>query len=245
MKFNIYQINSNLDMQRNKFRSFDNSDINPSIYEKVFSGTMNEIKSLEDVFVKFNTDIPRSHYGHSLSVSDIVEVIESDSLNNGFYFCDSIGFKKIDDFDVSLCKDYDSSYRIVAVEPHQIPYETEIKNDLKSLQLMVGGGLIENIYNSDGTIVVINEEGKINGMEGNRRFGSDIIAGPFFIIKDNMNEDFCSLNDAEIKKYTKLFEEPNNDITQEDIDNLINCNVIAFDNADDFLNYIDGLINYD
>lgn len=241
MRFNIYQINSALDTQKNKFRSFDESNINPSIYEKVFSGSINEINSLEDVFTKFNTDIPRSHYGHSLSVSDIIEVTESDSLNNGFYFCDSFGFKRLDDFDVSLCKDYDSTYRIVAVEPHQVPYDTIIKDDLKSLQKMVGGGLIENMYNSDGTIIVINEEGKINGMEGNRRFGSDIIAGPFFVIKDNMDGDFCSLNDFETEKYMKFFEKPDNDITQNEIDDLVNYNIVSFNSADEFINFIDGL----
>jgi len=77
----------NLDKTNQKFKSYDNSKINPEIYEKVFSGCINELYTLEDVYTKFNTDIPRSHYGHSLSVSDIVEVIDSDVTKSGFYFC--------------------------------------------------------------------------------------------------------------------------------------------------------------
>jgi hypothetical protein len=223
-----------------KFKPYSNSEINPKIYEKVFSGCINELKSLEDVYEKFNIDMPKSYYGHSLSVSDIVEVIDSDSVNNGFYYCDSIGFKKVDNFDSSLCESNDDVYKIVAVEPHKPPYETEIKRDIKSLQMMVGGGLIENIYNNDGTIFVINDEGKINGMEGNRRIENDIIAGPFFIIRDD-GDDFCSLNDEDISKYMKVFETPDNDITQDEIDSLVGYNVIGFDNTDDFLKFLEGI----
>lgn len=38
-------------------------------------------------------------YGHSMSVSDVVEICEG--KNSGFYFVDSIGFKRLDDFDLS------------------------------------------------------------------------------------------------------------------------------------------------
>lgn len=41
--------------------------------------------------------------GHSLSVSDIVEVGEGSSVAKGFYFCDSLGFKKVK-FDASKCQ---------------------------------------------------------------------------------------------------------------------------------------------
>lgn len=240
MRFNIYQIDMDLDSKDQKFNSFDNQKINPAIYKKVFSGCINELNTLEDVYIKFNIDIPRSHYGHSLSVSDIVEVIDSDCVKSGFYYCDSVGFKKLSDFDASLCpKDYDT-YRVVAVEPNKPPYETEIKRDLSSLQTMVGGGFIENMYNQDGTIFVVNDEGKINGMQANRRVENDIIAGPFFVIRDD-GEDYSSLNDDDIDKYMKIFEIPNNDITQDEIDSLVKCDILTFDNADDFWNFLEGM----
>lgn len=229
-----------LDSKNQKFNAFNNQKINPAIYKKVFSGCINELDTLEEVYTKFNIDIPRSHYGHSLSVSDIVEVIDSDCVSSGFYYCDSVGFKKLSDFDNSLCpKDYDT-YRVVAVEPNKLPYETEIKNDLSSLQTMVGGGFIENMYNQDGTIFVVNEEGKINGMQANRRLENDIIAGPFFIIRDD-GEDYSSLNDNDIDKYMKMFENPDADITQEEIDRLVRCDIFSFDDADDFWNFLEGM----
>ncbi len=230
----------NLDNKNQKFNSFENQEIDPKIYKKVFSGCINELNNLEDVYTKFNIDIPRSHYGHSLSVSDIIEVLDSNTVENGFYFCDSVGFKKLPDFDSSLCpKDYDT-YRVVAVEPNKPPYETEIKNNLSSLQTMVGGGLIENMYNPDGIIFVVNEEGKLNGMQANRRVENDIIAGPFFIIRDD-GEDYSSLNDNDINKYIKMFETLDNDITQDEVDSLVKCDVLAFDNADDFWNFLEGM----
>ena len=39
---------------------------------------------------RFNIDYPADYKGRSLSVSDVVEIRESDTLNPGFYFVDSI-----------------------------------------------------------------------------------------------------------------------------------------------------------
>lgn len=89
------------------------------------------------MYTKFNIDIPKSHYGHSLSVSDIVEVIDGNCVDSGFYFCDSAGYKRLSNFDSSLC--------------------------------------------------------------------------------------------------------PNNHIIQDEIDDLVKCDVITFDNAENFLGYIDGM----
>ena len=58
----------------------------------------------------------------------------------------------------------------------------------------------------NGCIAVVNEEGKLNGMEPNRRMGADIICGPFFICGE-AGEDFGSLTDPQIQKYTQQFEE--------------------------------------
>ena len=41
-----------------------------------------------DIFRIFNIDHPKDFRGHSLSVSDIVEVVDSNSVKSGFYFCD-------------------------------------------------------------------------------------------------------------------------------------------------------------
>lgn len=46
-------------------------------------------------------------------------------------------------------------------------------------------GLFDCLYLDNNCILVCNGEGKINGMELNRRVGNDIIAGPFFIVGDS------------------------------------------------------------
>ena len=54
-----------------------------------------------------------------LSVSDIEEVKNGESA--GFYFCDSIGFKKVP-FHPEQTQKADNLIRILVVEPHRKPY---------------------------------------------------------------------------------------------------------------------------
>ena len=96
--------------------------------------------------------------------------------------------------------------KVVKVEVGESPLIKEIANDLSALQAEVDG-LIECVYLDDGCIAVVNEEGKINGMEPNRRRGADIICGPFFICGDD-GENFASLTDEQIEKYSLKFQEP-------------------------------------
>lgn len=100
-----------------------------------------------------------------------------------------------------------SVYRVVYVEPGKPAVEKEIGTDLHDLQAAVGG-LIECIYNRDGTIIVANDEAKLLGMEGNRRLDNgSVIAGPFFVIGD-AGENFRSLTDAEVSRYLQVYAEP-------------------------------------
>ena len=105
--------------------------------------------------------------------------------------------------------------RVLMVEPHKAPYEAKIRDDLADLQKAVGG-YIEIVSNGDGTLIVCNEEGKLNGMEGNRRIESDVIAGPFFVVGEQ-GEDFRSLTEDELAKYKERFKEIE-DISQDEVD---------------------------
>ena len=96
--------------------------------------------------------------------------------------------------------------RVLKIEVGEPPEIKEILNELNGLQHEVGG-LIECVYLDDGSIAVVNEEGKINGMEPNRRLGADIICGPFFICGDTLDGDFASLSAEQIQKYTEKFAE--------------------------------------
>ena len=108
--------------------------------------------------------------------------------------------------------------KVVMVEPNKPAYVTEIGNDLESLQKAVGGGLIEPIgfLHDPNAIMVGNEEAKLTGMEGNRRFSEGIVAGPFFICGDD-GEDFCSLTDEQCEKYVRQFAQPHT-ITQDEVE---------------------------
>ena len=95
---------------------------------------------------------------------------------------------------------------VLKIEVGEPPEIKEIPNELSGLQHEVGG-LIECVYLDDGSIAVVNEEGKLNGMEPNRRLGADIICGPFFICGDSLDGDFASLSDEQIQKYSEKFAE--------------------------------------
>ena len=95
---------------------------------------------------------------------------------------------------------------VLKIEVGEPPEIKEIPNELSGLQHEVGG-LIECVYLDDGSIAVCNEEGKLNGMEPNRRLGADIICGPFFICGDTLDGDFASLSDEQIQKYSEKFAE--------------------------------------
>lgn len=103
--------------------------------------------------------------------------------------------------------DENNNLRVLRVEQGKAPEEKEIGSDLGSLQAEVGG-LIECVYMDNDTILVCNEEGKLNGMEMNRRLGNDIICGPFFIVGDNGEGDFASLTDKQVSAFKERFAEP-------------------------------------
>ena len=73
---------------------------------------------------------------------------------------------------------------------------------------------------------ICNEEGKLIGMEGNRRIGdgSSIIAGPFFIC-GTTEEDFRGLTDSEVDLYMDRFKEPEQ-ISPEEVRADTGCTII-------------------
>ena len=103
--------------------------------------------------------------------------------------------------------------RVLMVEPEAHPREITIHNDLDSLQKAVSigsehQGLIEIIGIDDRVCILCNEEGKLIGLDGNRRVGNDIIAGVFYVVGEDGWGNFVSLPDGEMEKYRKQFWEP-------------------------------------
>lgn len=116
--------------------------------------------------------------------------------------------------------------RVLKIEPHKEPQVIHIKNSLESLQKEVDGYL-EIVVLSPTAMMVFNEEGKIIGLEGNRRFNNDVIVGNIIIAGIDDNRDTCSLSDAELKTYMERFKQPE-EISQEEIDRTSTFNIRFF-----------------
>ena len=110
MKISIYQINRDRDTRNLKFmgldytrRTLQTAEPDCAAYDKVYTGDV-RCRNLEDVYTMFNINRPNDFRGHSLSVSDVVEVEDAASMTPGYYFCDSIGFREIP-FQPDLARD--------------------------------------------------------------------------------------------------------------------------------------------
>lgn len=123
--------------------------------------------------------------------------------------------------------------RVLIVEPHKVPYEADIGDDLFSMQQIVDG-LIELVALDDNTLLVCNEKGKCMGLEGNRRVGRDIIAGTFFICGCDEEGEFCSLTDEMVEKYTERFRKDEH-YTAEEVEDAIFVEVYPSDMEDEEL----------
>lgn len=108
-QYSIYQINPARDNDRLLYlgyelnaRLFGHFTVKPEIYDKVYDGECGRLDSLEGIYMTLNMHLPEDYKCRSLSVSDVVEIKESESIEPGFYFVDVVGFKKIN-FDKTKC----------------------------------------------------------------------------------------------------------------------------------------------
>lgn len=63
--------------------------------------------------------------------------------------------------------------KVLKVKPHEHPEVYMLKNTLEAMQEAVGG-YIDILGLDDNVCILLNDEGKLIGLEGNRRIGSDI-----------------------------------------------------------------------
>jgi hypothetical protein len=103
--------------------------------------------------------------------------------------------------------------KVLMVAPGEHPRAVVLKNDLEALQKAVSigcdyQGLIEVVGLEDGVCIICNEEGKLLGLEGNRRLCGDIIAGVFYVVGEDNRGNFVSLTETQIEQYTKRFWTP-------------------------------------
>lgn len=99
---------------------------------------------------------------------------------------------------------------VLRIDPNKVPSRVELGNDLRSLQKAVGG-YIEAVYPFDDPVaLVVNDEGKLNGLPLNRALRDedghiyDVVAGSFLVV--GLGEsDFTSLSPELMGKYEKLW----------------------------------------
>lgn len=105
--------------------------------------------------------------------------------------------------------------KVLYIQVRKRPQVIEIKHTLKEMQRLVGGIISAYSPFDDGSVIILNDTGKIDGLEFNRVIYDengeieDIIAGDFFICYAPPDiPDFSSLPDELIQKYSELFKTP-------------------------------------
>lgn len=229
MNVRIYQINMKRDVNNVAFMNYENlpkfqgsSEIDSSLYDKVFEGEVNCF-TLEKLYEIFNQEHPAGYQGRSMSVSDVVEIIDGNTGKSYFQFCDSFGFQEISfepektqvsDRFLSLANQEKISVLFVPVG--KSPVVKEIPYTYEAMKALVGGGgLDEYMPFEDDTAIVCNRDGKQDNLPMNRavykegKEVADIIQGDFFIARSNIaDEKYDSLTNEQILKYKRLFRYP-------------------------------------
>lgn len=109
---------------------------------------------------------------------------------------------------------FEDEIKVLFVRPDRKPVAVKIKNELETMQKLVGG-LIEQFFYFDDdpdVVCIFNEEGKLTNLPLNRAMYDekhtlvDIIAGDFFIaLAPEDSEHYHSLTEDLIEKYSMRF----------------------------------------
>ena len=115
--------------------------------------------------------------------------------------------------------------KALMVEPNKHPCVVDLNTDLDSLQKAVSigadyQGLIEFVWLENNVSLLLNEEGKLIGLEPNRRFYDDILCGVFYVVAENDDGELISLTPEQQEHYTSMFYSPDK-INKESIENTI------------------------
>ena len=100
--------------------------------------------------------------------------------------------------------------KVLVVRPMEMPEVQEIDHTLSAMQELVGG-TIQAVYPFDDPVALVcNDEGKLLGLPWNRALTDDhgvpydIVCGTFFLA-GIAEDDFASLTDRQIEKYTDYY----------------------------------------
>lgn len=71
----------------------------------------------------------------------------------------------------------DDYITVMVKNPGHLWHESRVRNGLTQLQELVGG-YIETVPVDEGMLLLVNEEGKLRGMDPNFEYEYDILCGP-------------------------------------------------------------------
>ena len=212
MKIRIFQIDHEKDENKLAFMDYDYTQSHGGVkaenYRQVYGGTVN-CGNLEEVFALCNSDnAPPGYCGEAMSVSNVIEVCGG--KDEGFYFCDSVGFRPID-FDI-LRTDHLDMMRIVVAEAVKAPYVAEIRREIQAMQSVVGGRIEPIYFEPDNDAVAwCNEEFLLYDYEPNRVIGGVLVHGTLYISGNELTNDGWdsrSLTSPQIVKYLAALAQP-------------------------------------
>ena len=103
-----------------------------------------------------------------------------------------------EDYRINNISENTEKIKCVIQKPGQISEVSCIDNTLEEFQSIVGG-YIETLTLQGGLILVMNEEGKLKGLEPNIRFYDGYIVGTVLITVADNNGNFRSLTVQEIQ----------------------------------------------
>ena len=109
----------------------------------------------------------------------------------------------------------EKTIKVLKIAPHCKPEIITLTNALESLQEAVSEGtdsvgLIEIIPLTDTASLLCNEEGKLIGLEPNRRIGYDVICGTFYVVGEDREGNLASLSAKDMNYYMNRFSVPEN-----------------------------------
>ena len=177
----------------------------------------------EVLFIRDDGSQEREQLEGMVREINATEVSEVDFLSNSIYHYDSEDhvFEKAADFEsrvtgemgINDAEPTKDTITVLLVEPNQHPRAVELGTELEDLQNAVGG-YIEAVYPFDEPVaLIVNEEGKLDGLPLNRALRDDdgeiydIIAGPFLVV-GLTEDDFGSLTPEQIKSFEEKYHSP-------------------------------------
>ena len=180
----------------------------------------------EVLFIRDDGSFEREQLESMVQGVNATEVSEADFLSDSVYHYDSDDhvFEKAVTFESRVAEQSAvyaaeapapavETMTVLLVEPNQHPRPVEIGTGLENLQSAVGG-YIEVVYPFDEPVaLVMNEEGKLDGLPLNRALRDDngeiydVVAGSFLVV-GLTDEDFGSLTPDQMKTFEEKFHSP-------------------------------------